>query len=425
MSRSRFRGPGALRRALRPFALTMSVNVGMTILSAIAGLLIARAIGPSGRGNYAAVAAWFGLFLTVGEVGQTAATTYFAAKDPAAAPKVLATSRRIMTVTGAIATFVGFLIAPLLAHHSRSLTLAYWTVFASCMPSFIGASCTFTLQARHLRAWNAVRLAQPALYFTVVGVAWVGGFLTLEVASVAIAATVSLQTLIAYLLCRRVGLAGGVYDRTLTGPLIRYGASQAASAAPAVVNTRLDQVFLSQMASSSQLGLYAVAVSLTSLASPVIASIGNVLFPRLAGTALDEARARRERIAIIGSFVLASAILAVIAASASVVIPMLFGPHFRGAIEMVWILAPGGVFLAVGLPAGDLLRARGKPGTVAVSQAIGAIVTVALLITLLPHFAAVGAAATSTIAYGLTLFVMLRGLRSSSRRAERSIDGGS
>lgn len=425
MSRSRLRGPLALRRALRPFALTMSVNVGMTILSAVAGLLIARAIGPSGRGNYAAVAAWFGLFLTVGEVGQTAATTYFAARDPAAAPRVLTTSRRIMTVTGAVATLIGFLIAPLLAHHSRSLTIAYWTVFASCLPSFIGASCTFTLQARHLKAWNIVRIAQPALYFAVVVAAWAGGFLTLEMASIAIASTVSLQTLLAYMLCRRVGLTGGAYDRTLTGPLIRYGASQAASAAPAVVNTRLDQVFLSQMASASQLGLYAVAVSLTSLASPVIASVGNVLFPRLAGTSVDESRVQRERTAIIGSLVLATAILAIVAASASLVIPTLFGSHFHGAIAMVWILAPGGVFLAVGLPAGDLLRARGKPGTVATSQALGAIVTVVLLIILLPHFAANGAAATSTIAYGLTLFVMLRGLRSSGRADQRSANGGS
>lgn len=402
----------------RPFATTLAVNVSMTVFSAGAGLIIARAIGPSGRGEYAAIVAWFGLFLVIGEVGQTAATTYFSARDPQSAPRVLATSRRIMTVTGSVATILGLSIAPLLAHGSWSLTLGYWTVFASCLPTFVGASYTFTLQARDLSAWNIVRISQPAMYLTTVVAAWLSDSLTLEVASAGLAATVTLQTVVAYVLCRRGRLTGGAYHGPLARPLIRYGVSQVASSAPTVVNTRLDQILLSQMARSSNLGLYAVAVSLSSLASPVIATIGNVLFPRFSAEARDARRWANERRALAVALAVSMAITLSVALASGLAVPILFGARFKDAIPLVWILAPGGVFLAVGLTAADLLRARGRPGTIARSQALAAVFTLMALIALLPRFGATGAAWTSSGAYGLALFIMIRALRHEAAEAD-------
>ncbi len=77
----------------------------------------------------------------------------------------------------------------------------------------------------------------------------------------------------------------------------------------------------------------------------------------------------------------------------------------------MWILAPGGVFLACGQVTGDLLRGRGRPLTVAWSQAYGAVVTVVVLIALLPLIGVYAAAIASSAAYGLALAVMVRALR--------------
>lgn len=407
---------------LRPFAGAAVTNIAMTVLSATAGLMIARAVGPLERGDYAAVTAWFGVFLIIGEVGQTAATTYFSSRWPERAPTVLATSRTLMTMTGVVATAVGLLLAPRLAHHAHDVTVGYLVVFASCLPSFVGASYTFTLQARSLNDWLIARIAQPLTYFASIAVAWVTGHLTLVFACAALAATVTLQTVIAYVLCRRHGLHRGRFDKELVSPLLRYGASQAASQSPTIVNARLDQIVLAQMSRTTDLGHYAVAVSLTSLASPVVASIGNVLFPRLAGSNDAAERLRHERSAIAASGLLAAAICGVIAASATWAVPFLFGSQYHAAVKMVWLLAPGGAFLAIGLTASDLLRARGMPGTVALSQGLAMIATVVLLWLLLPPYGAVGAAVTSSVAYAVALVVMLVGLRhgSDAQSAHRS-----
>ena len=74
----------------------------------------------------------------------------------------------------------------------------------------------------------------------------------------------------------------------------------------------------------------------------------------------------------------------------------------------MWILTPGGVFLACGQVVGDLLRGLNRPAVVASCQTVAAVCTVLLLITLLPLAGVAGAAIASTVAYGVALAAMIR-----------------
>jgi O-antigen/teichoic acid export membrane protein len=107
----------------------------------------------------------------------------------------------------------------------------------------------------------------------------------------------------------------------------------------------------------------------------------------------------------------AAAILLPIAASAYWLIPAVFGPAYRGAVPLLWILTPGGIFLACGQVVGDLLRGLSRPGLVATAQGLAAICTVILLVALLPLAGVAAAAIASTVAYGTALAVMIRWLR--------------
>jgi hypothetical protein len=55
------------------------------------------------RGEYAAVSAWFGILLVIGEVGQSAAVCCYVARDPEQAHGYVATSRIMMCATGVLA----------------------------------------------------------------------------------------------------------------------------------------------------------------------------------------------------------------------------------------------------------------------------------------------------------------------------------
>ena len=239
-------------------------------------------VGPTVRGEYAAITAWFGFALMIGGMGQPAALCFYVARDPLRAREYVATSRAMMLTTGTIFLVAGILLAPLLADGIAAVSLGYRIAFGTSIVAFVGASYTFSLQARDLSKWNVVRVSQPVLSVIAIGVLWRLGLLSLDNALVVLSATMVLQLSWAYGSCRRTSLVPGHSHATLIRPLAAYGAAQIAALTPAALNAQLDQLVLSQAVPPADLGRYAIAVSLTLLPIPFVSAIGNVAFPRLA-----------------------------------------------------------------------------------------------------------------------------------------------
>ncbi len=384
----------------------------IAVASGLGSLVVARVLGPTGRGEYAAAMAWYGFSCIVGQMGLPAALCFYVAKDPERARDYVATSRAMMLATGVLALTAGFLLAPALSHGNPEAADYYRIAFCISTLTYVGISYSYALQPRHLSLWNQVRTIQPVLTLLILFILWFLKVLTLNAVLFTIGVTLVLQLGWGYWHCRRNALAPGHAHLSLIRPLGRYGIAQIAALAPAAVNAQLDQLVLSQTVAAAVLGRYAIAVSLTSLPIPFVAAIGNVAFPRLAAQRdVTSATTRMQRNAIVASAGIAAALLVPLAAAAYWLIPFLFGAGYRGAVPLLWILTPGAIFLACGQVAGDLLRGRNQPAVVAWAQGMASVFTVGLLIALLPVVGVYGAAIASTIAYGAALAAMLRALR--------------
>jgi O-antigen/teichoic acid export membrane protein len=400
-------------------ARTALFNAASAAAAALGGVIVARVVGPAVRGEYAAIVAWFGALLLVGGLGQSAAVCFYVASDPLRARGYVATSRAMMMVTGSCALCGGLVIAPVLAHGDPGLTCAYRLVFAGSVIAFTGTSYTFSLQAVSMRWWNLVRISQPALALTVIIVLRLLELLTLETAIGAVLASMTFQLGYAYYWCRRCGLAPERVQPALVRPLVKVGLAQLMAITPAAVNSCLDQLVLSQLVSPADLGRYAIAVSVTTAPVPLVSAIGNVAFPRLAARRGSPDAGQVPLAAVVVGAGIASAVLLPLAASACWLIPEVFGPAYRGAVPLLWILTPGGVFLASGQVVGDLLRGLSRPGVVAGVQGATAVGAVILLVALLPVAGIAAAAIASTIGYGTALALMIRWLRRPRRRQAR------
>ena len=404
----------------RLVARTAGCNVASAAAAGLGGIIIARALGPEMRGEYAAVTAWFGVVCMVGGMGQPAALCFHVAHDPGNARGYVATSRAMMLVTGTAALAAGILLAPLLARGNAELTVAYRIAFAATIVAFVGASYTFSLQARNMRWWNEVRVSQPVLSLVFIVVLWRLRLLTLDAALIIMALTTLVQLGWAYYRCRSADLVPGHAQAQLVRPLARYGVSQIAALTPAALNASLDQLVLSQAVPPAVLGRYAIAVSCSVLPIPMVAAIGNVAFPRIASRKrVDGLAARMQWLGILGSACLAAAALVPLDLVAPWLIPRVFGPGYAGAVPLLWILTPAGVFLACNQVTGDILRGRKQPLVVARAQGLAAVFTVILLVALLPVAGVYGAAIASAVAYGVALVMMLLSLRRLSSEAYR------
>jgi O-antigen/teichoic acid export membrane protein len=392
-----------------------------TVTAGLGDLIVARSLGPAVRGEYAAITAWFGIMCMIGQVGQPAALCFYVAKDPDHARNYIATSRAMMLATGSLALMAGLLLAPVLAHGNPDVAAGYRIAFGTAIVTFVGTAYTYALQPWHMLSWNIVRSVQPALSTLAVGALWCLKLLSLTTALITVAATLTIQLAWAYSSCKRSSLAPGRIRIPLIRPLATYGIAQIAALTPTALNAQLDQLVLSQIVAPADLGRYAIAVTVTSVPLPLVAAVGNVAFPRLAAQRVaTDATQQMQKNAIAASAGIAVGILLPLAISAYWLVPFVFGGSYRAAVPMIWILAPGSVFLACGQVVGDLLRGRNHPTIVAWAQGLAAVFTVVLLIALLPAVGVYGAAIASTAAYGVAFAAMLRSLWHLPRHARDS-----
>ncbi len=384
----------------------------------LTGILIARSLGPAARGEYAAIMAWFGMTLVIGEVGQTAATTFFVASDRLRARDYVATSRNLMVATGVIALIAGFFCAPLLAGGDTEVRDGYRLMFASCIFSFVGASLIFSLQAVETARWNLVRVFQPLAFASTAWILYLFDLLTTVLSCLAVtSATMLMQAVLAYFICRASRLTGGKADRMLGKKMSRYGVAQLASAAPAVIVARLDVLVLSLVIDPALLGHYAVATSLTGLAVPLVTGIGSVIFPKIASQRdSDGDTTGLEKKALLATATLSGTIAFIVAASAYWVVPGVFGPEYRAAVPIVLILAPGIAALALSQVCGDILRGLGHPMAVARTQWAAAVTTAVAIAALMPSWGVLGAASALTLSALVGMILLLVSLHRKRRQ---------
>lgn len=392
---------------------TTSVNLVGLALGVLTGVLLARALGDSGRGAYAAIMAWYAMALVLGEWGQSAAATFRVAERWPSRRVAVASSRLVMLPPSIVVSVVGLAASPALAHGDAGLIAAYRVAFASVALNGLLASFIYGMQAVSISAWNMIRLSQSITYFVLVAVVALRGGLTVLGAVACMAGSTAIQLSMAYMVGRRSGLAGGKAERSEVLWLGSFGLRQSASAVPSTAASSVDKVMLSNEVSPSALGDYAVAQTVIGTSGALGTAITAVSYPRLA--AMQKDRPDRARLEAKLLFATGSAVL--VAASGLAVIsewaiPIVYGEDFVEAVALAWWFVPVAVLQNLSLISGTLLRGRGLPGRAAWAQLLGLGALLGVLPVLIAHGGPVGAAVamtigslTSTLA-GLVLWVL-------------------
>jgi O-antigen/teichoic acid export membrane protein len=181
------------------------------------------------------------------------------------------------------------------------------------------------------------------------------------------------------------------------------------------VNYRLDILILGGFASARAVGVYSVAVTVTSIAGILPQALGTVLFPRVAS--LDESTltgdiTAEESDAAVAKSIRHGVLLSLPAGVAIsvllvVAIPLLYGSKFADSTALGFVLLPGVLLLGISKVLSYAISGRGYPRYVLYVGAITVPLTLALYFALIPPFHAWGAAAASLVSYTATTALML------------------
>lgn len=367
--------------------------------------LVARAVGPEGRGLTASALATLAILPFVLGVGLPMAVRRRAAIESVS--EIVRTVRLFAFFLVVPATLLGLLAKGVFL---SGLTGAQSLVFmagAAATPLFISALAdeSVLIVRKQFLGVAIYRAAQPVVYFVIVVCTTLTGTLDVTWIIVAMASGTVASGVVGSVLVR-VGLRG---PRVPMRPLLRQGISYAGSELAEVSQNRLDQVVMVSLIGASQAGLYAVAVTLATLPVVLGHAVGAAVFREVAnaqGAERDDLVARTLRAANLMGIV-ASASLAGVT---PLVVPFLFGKEFIGAVPVTLIALAGSTAILTGYVATVLLGAEGAGRSMTLAQVAGVFTGIGLLFVLGPRFLAIGAAVASSLGYMLTYAVATRKL---------------
>ncbi|KJE25623.1 membrane protein involved in the export of O-antigen and teichoic acid [Frankia torreyi] len=392
-----------------------ATSLTVTVVGAGMSVLLARLLGPAGRGAYAVVTSYALAAAAVGECGLTAAICFFVARDPRRAPDVVRTGGALLLALGAVVGVSGFFAASLVLPHDHAAATAFRVVFAAQPIIFVSACWVFALQATRLAMWNLTRAVQPLLHLAGIGVLAATVGLTLGATVACLLVSITVQAALAALLWRLDVPDRGRIRRREAHRLLRYGAGVFLSTLPYLLSTKLDILLLALLVEPAKVGYYAVAVSMSLVSQPICVAFGNVAMPRLArqGGAADADRTptssrRTAMIAVGASLACGIVVIGAMSALAPLVVPLVLGARYAPSVHLLWLLAPGAALLGCNRVTDDVLRGLDRALTVARCEGVGSVLTVVGLAVLVPVLGIEGAAIASSVAYTASFLLLFR-----------------
>lgn len=371
---------------------TMFVSVLILLVNMLTGVLTARYLGPTGRGEQTAMVNWSQFLAFSMSFGIPSALIYNAKKNPAEAGVLYRVALMIGLCFGLIAMTLGILILPqwLSSFSPEVVTFAQWSMIL-CPLIVVSQINNAAFQFRgDYRTFNMQRYLTPTLTLAGIGLLILTGTLspyTTALAYLVPSVPLFIGMTIWLLRTYRVKMKDAYlnFKRLFTYGLGSYGNDLLGQ-----FSTYIDQIIIAGLLRPADLGLYAVAVSLSRMVNFFSNSITVVLFPKASELSKDEAVSLTFKAFRISTTctMLGALFLMVVA---PFVIPLLYGKDFNTALTVFRLL-----LLEVTISGGTLILAQvfmalGKPKFVSILQLVGLILVIPLLFVLVPKFGLFGA----------------------------------
>jgi O-antigen/teichoic acid export membrane protein len=397
------------RGAAAPMVGSFVATGVIQLVQAVIGVVLARILGPADRGELAAVILWPTLLTTIGSFGLAQAATYHAARAPRLG--VLVGSTLAVAVADSILLVaIGWAILPLvLGGHEDSVVRDAQLFLSAFVPlSLIAVSMMSILNGSHRFAWfQSLRLILIGTTVTGIVVLAATGSMTVGSAAAAyIAGYVVTATVALAVVMWTVGSEIGVSRDSARG-LLGFGWRSQLSTSMWSLNERADQLVISAFFSPASLGLYVVAVTLTSLTTLVGFSFALVALPMIARFEALRERQRMARLIVASTLLCATAVSVPIFLAEPTLIRLLFGADFADAAGVGRVLLVAGIVFALNRVLEAVLQAVGRPLESSIGEGVALAMTAAGLAVLLPTMGIMGAGVTSLIAYAASSTFMV------------------
>ena len=384
---------------------TLLARVGVLICAVISSIVLARMLGPEGRGLFALIILLPEMATAFGLLGFDHANVVFAGLEPE-------TRRTLVWHSVALAIVLGVALAlpmmsyialgapgfPALAQGPQNLFL----LALSLIPVTILVNYWFSILRgmNHIFLTNAVEIGSKITSLLIL-IAFLVWLRLGVVGAVATNFVMDLGTLVvALFLLKHVGVFGRPsFDWTLWKRTARFALPSYCATVLSYLNYRVDQFVIAILLPPEQLGFYVLAVSLAERLWILTGAAANALLPHLANS--------KERDLALPAVVTRHVVLwtgvgcLIVFVLADVLLRVLYSPAFADGVAPLRWLLPGILVATIGKNLGAELLLRKMVGYIVSMAGIAAVVNLVGNWLLVPRMGISGAALASTISYSV------------------------
>ena len=365
-------------------------------LGILTGILSARMLGPTGRGEYAAIILWPTAIVCLLSLGINQAITFNVGRGAFTVSEVATSATIIGLIQGALSIAVGLVVVHFTLAKYSPMVQHLGTVFVLLSPALIlsGYPANLFQGKQDLQRFNLIRVMAPLTYVTGLVVLYLTHRATLRLVIFFQLAGFIVALLIGCGMAWRVLRPRLQWNGSAIPRLINFGYKTQATSLTNYFNQRIDQLALSLFVPPRELGLYAVAVTISTAVTVFPQAAGIVTFSRGSSQTSADAKATIG-VSFRASLVWLLACCSVLYVLSPFLIHLVFGAAFDGSILACRILLPGALMLGLNQVLYNGASALGRPALPSYAEGVSVGVTAIGLYLLVPRYGYVGAAIIS------------------------------
>lgn len=392
-------------------AITFSSQILISALGLTISIILARGLGPAGRGIYALIILIPAVMFKLGSLGIEAANVYFTGSKRYEVKHIVSNSLFTSILLGLVLILSFYGISHLdifqdFLNSNQINPLYLWLVVLTIPFSLL---CRFLknifLGKEKIITFNKIGIFQ--IVFQLIAIIVFVLILRQGVFGAVFSYVLAISgvTLFAILLIRKITKISLSFNRRLFKDSAKYGLKAYFGNLAQFFNYRLDMFLVALFLTPAAVGYYCIAVGIAERLWMIPGAIATVLFPRVSSLSV-QANALTPRVCR-HTFLIIFVLSLILAFFTKPLIKILFGSAFLPSVMPLLILLPGVIALGGAKTLTADLAGRGKPqlGTYAALTSLA--INVPLNLYLIPKWGISGAAFASTVAYTLATVIVI------------------
>jgi len=384
---------------LNNVSFTFGARIILLFLSLLIGIIIARTLGPSGKGLLAVIAMVGTVVLSLGNLGIGAFNTYAISNKSVEKKDIIGNSFWLGLIIGIICFLVILVFAFNFPIFFRNIPRSYLLLYLLSLPFFFWSNFFSSILTgeQKFRKLNIFTIIAQAINL-------IGVILLLLVFKLDV-----FYVLIWYVLVNIISalmpmgfiflLDGFHFDfklRVLKRAL-NYGVKISLTGIFALLILRVDLYMVNFFKGMVEAGFYSLASTFGDIFFILPFSIVTVMFPKINAEdkSKKESVAKYSRLSLLSVLILAIGVLLFI----KLFIGLLYGQEFLPSVQPILLLLPGLIALSTSTVLSQYFLSTGYPFKLTICWLLATILNIVLNFIYIPQYGMIAAAVSSTITY--------------------------